>query len=389
MIEELFPKALNEIESSINKLKKCYFSFYKRKNKQERHQNSLSSEINHPHPKKQLEHMDIETLQKLYQQFYHKKTNDILELYNFYKEYTSENKPKTFRNPQNQAFSSQNYGRLTNSAIKKKCVFNELQDISSKEKESKEKESEREANILSKHLKKICQNNEYNQKNKLFISAPNQNLPCQKLNFANMAPTTKNSKPPRPESFRGNSYRNAKSTEKIAKKDKINNNSFGFMENSNTSLEKKNILAEKKPQNEILKIISPNNRKNNNIFSGLSMETQQKIILNQVKITDIEKIRNISKIFKNYRSIKSEIPAKIIAEQKRLCNKENKCLNFIESFLEKSDFDAKTMKNTELMNKNEEEIDERSFFEGLKQAASYNDFQGKDLSNAPSFLIQN
>lgn len=387
MIEELFPKALNEIESSINKLKKCYFSFYKRKNKQERHQNSLSSEINHPQQKKQLEHMDIETLQNLYQQIYHKQTNDIIELYNFYKEYTSENKPKTFRNPQNQGFSSQNYGRLTNSAIKKKGVFNELQEIS-----SKEKESEREANILSRHLKKICQNKEYSQKNKLFISAPNKNLPCQKLNFANMAPTTKNSKPPRPESFRGNNYRNAKSTEKIAKKDKINNNnSFGFIENANNSLEKKKMLAEKKPQMEILKIISPNNRKNNNIFSGLSLETQQKILLNQVKITDIEKIRNISKIFKNYRSIKSEIPAKIIAEQKKLYekDKENKYMNLMESFLEKSDFDAKPIKNTELVNKNEEEIDERSFFEGLKQAASYNDFQGKDISNAPSFLIQN
>jgi len=35
-----------------------------------------------------------------------------------------------------------------------------------------------------------------------------------------------------------------------------------------------------------------------------------------------------------------------------------------------------------------EEIDERSFLEGLKQVSDYNNFQRKDMSNEPSFNIQ-
>lgn len=335
--------------------------------------------------------MDIDTLKTMYFNYHHKKTNDIIELYNFYKEYTQESKPMTFRSSFNQnACSSQNLGRLSNSAMKKHKESPKIQKNCSKDQETKN---------LSKQLKKIYnKENENPQKNKVFLSIQNKNLFNQKLNFIDMVPTTKNSKPPRPNSVKNSTNRNSKSTEKIIKKEKISNNSFGggIDSVSNASLEKnKNFESCPQDQKQLIdveRMISPNNRKKENIFACLPLDTQQQILNNQTRMADIEKIRNISKVFKNYRAIKSEIPVKIMEQKKKLNENDSRFLNLVESFLEKSCLENRPLKNERLINRNEEEFDEKSFLEGLKQAAAYNNFQGKDIShisNDPSFLLPN
>ena len=155
---------------------------------------------------------------------------------------------------------------------------------------------------------------------------------------------------------------------------------------SNCSLEKgRNLRDVERRKIEIEKLISPTQKKSN-IFASLPFETQQKIFNTKAKIPDIEKIRNISKMFKNYRHIKSEIPVKIQEKKENLIKfGENKFLNFMENFFEKSEIEQKNIKVEKLLGKNE--IDEKSFLEGLKQVSDYNNFQGS-MSNDPSFNIQ-
>ena len=57
----------------------------------------------------------------------------------------------------------------------------------------------------------------------------------------------------------------------------------------------------------------------------------------------------------------------------------------MENFFEKSEIEQKNIKVEKLLGKNE--IDEKSFLEGLKQVSDYNNFQGS-MSNDPSFNIQ-
>lgn len=381
-IEEIFPKALNEIESSIDKLKKCYFSFYKKKHRQEPNVNYLNSELfsENPAPNK----MDIDTLKKLYFNNFHRETNDITELYNFYKEYTNlnESKAKTFRNSCNpKMVQTLNASKYSNSAAKKTQDF---EDISKKSFEiPKETESS-----LSHHLQKLCKTNESEKiKQKLSLSLINKQLFNQKLNFISIPPTTNNSRAINPHLFLKPKPRNSKSMEKMPKKREILQNvSINNDHMSNCSLEKgRNLRDVERRKIEIEKLISPTQKKSN-IFASLPFETQQKIFTTQTKIPDIEKIRNISKMFKNYRHIKSEIPVKIQEKKENLirCG-ENKFLNFMENFFEKSEIEQKNIKVEKLLGKNE--IDEKSFLEGLKQVSDYNNFQGS-MSNDPSFNIQ-
>ena len=364
-IEELFPKALCEIESSINQLKKCYFSFYKKKKKSEQNTNSLTSEMfsEAQNPIK----MDIDTLKKLYFNNFNRETNDINELYSFYKEFIIDSKAKTFRNPNHHKGSSANFYKTSNSAMKKNKEF---QEICRNSKEN-----------FSQELRKICKSNpnEKSQKNKLSLSVLNKNLFNQKLNFINLKSNA--SKPPKPELFFNTKFRNSKSVEKMNNKREILNNISIGMENiANISCEKGR--NSKKIDSRIEKIVSPNNQKSN-IFANLPKE-QQKILMTHTKVIDIEKIRNISKIFKNYRCFKSEIPEKIIQKKENFKGNENKFMNFIENFFEKSVLEQKNVKVEKLLGRNEE-IDEKSFFEGVRHVTDYNNFQGKDISNEPSF----
>lgn len=324
--------------------------------------------------------MDIDTLKLKYFNYFHKESNDITELYNFYKEFTNEYKSKTFRKPHNQN-SDTTSSKNSSSAMKKQKEFNEI------DKKSSLVSNEFEKN-LAQHLKKICRTNTHEllQKNKLSISILNKDLFNQKLNFINIMPTTNHGKPPKCDNYFKNKIRNSKSMEKMLnKKEIISNVSL----NSNCSLEKRKDTAHhEKHQTEIDKIICLNN-KSNNIFSTLPIEKQQKILMNNSKITDIDKIRNITKIFKNYRCTKSEIPnGKIKMQEKIDLSKvnENKFINFIDSFFEKSGIESKSIKGEKFLGKTEE-IDEKSFMEGLKQAANNNNFNGKDISNDPSFIL--
>lgn len=377
---------MTEIESSIDKLKKCYFSFYKRKHHAEQSAICLNSELfsENPNPSK----MDIDTLKKLYFSNFHKETNDIVELYNFYRESTNlnESKAKTFRNTNNQKNAqNQNTSKYSNSAVKKhqEC------DETSKKHFDNSKESE---SSLTQQLKKICKTQnciEKNIKQKLSLSVLNKSLFNQKLNFINFPPTANHSKLLKPQLFLKNKARNTKSMEKMPNKREILHNiSIGTENVASCSLEKvRNLKDLERRKNEIEKLISPTQKKSN-IFSTLPIETQQRIFLNQAKIPGVEKIHHISKMFKNYRNVKSEVPVKIqVKKENFLRLGENKFMNFMESFFEKSEMEQKPRKIEKLMGKTEE-IDERSFLEGLKQVSDYNNFQRKDMSNEPSFNIQ-
>ena len=347
-IEEIFPKALCEMESSIDKLKKCYFSFYKKKMKSEQNANSLINCENY-----QMK-MDINTLKKLYFDNYHKDSNDIIELYSFYKEHLTEFKAKTFRNTSHQknVFPNENL-KFSSSAMKKTPEFNDIC--------KKSLETPKESN-LSQHLRKIYKStvNEKSQKNKLSLSILNKDIFNQKLNFINVLPM-KNSggKSINTELFFKSKARNSKSVEKM----------------SSISIEK---WKNNRNNLKLEEFVSPNNKKSN-IFSSLPKSTQQKIFSHHAQMTSLsmEKIREISKIFKNYRSYKSELPSKIEKREKSRIY-DDKFMSFMESFFEKSEIEAKLLKN--------EEIDEKSFLEGLQKAVDYNTF--KDISNDPSFNIQ-
>lgn len=110
-IEEMFPKYLNDIENSISILKKCYLSFCKKKETKKTstslqnftqflNDNATQNHIylqdlsklltksqcgvNNKEEKMNMK-FDVDTLKKLYFENFGKETNDIQELYDFYK----------------------------------------------------------------------------------------------------------------------------------------------------------------------------------------------------------------------------------------------------------------------------------------------------------------
>lgn len=111
-IEEMFPKYLNDIENSISILKKCYISFCKKKESAKKNSTSLQNftqflsenatnnhiylqdfsklltksqgGVNTKEDKINLK-FDVDTLKKLYFENFGRETNDIQELYDFYK----------------------------------------------------------------------------------------------------------------------------------------------------------------------------------------------------------------------------------------------------------------------------------------------------------------
>lgn len=341
-MEEVLPKALTEIERSINKLRKCYFSLYRRK--------GVRSEASGK--------MDVDVVKKAYFECFHRESNDITELYNFYRQQRlianeSSIKAKTFRN-------SEKGVKLCPGSDAKRGGGNE--------------------SLLSQQLRKICKGNGNNPRNEktLSLSGLNKSLFNQKLNFINLnlAPTTA-------KSFMGNCRAvpqvNARSLEKIQRKAGNSNVANNAPNGENCSLEtvgKINDVERRKV--EIERIISPSSKKSS-IFSSLPAQTQQRLLRNNSsrKAADFDKIREIAKLMKANKK-----PTKSVGTAGR--GNTSQLLSFMESFFDKSEL----IPEQRPANLRNEEIDEKSFLEGLKHAADYKNFLGKDVSNDPSFSLQ-